>query len=191
MNHIFVLRWDYDTNKNNMKTWKKSFNLFFRIYLCLWSRALRLLTKNRKKFQYQTTDLFKMFKTFSFIYPEGKQGHKIEFATNFGILNTIVLFNWSLETSNCKRSNLQNTLNKSMLNICSLGVKLSNCYNCFLRFSGFPDLFGNIILINLKFYPLDGFSTFSQKHCKQNKSASVLTIQRRRLVVITLNFSHV
>ena len=98
-----------------------------------------LLTKNRKKFHYQTTNLFKMFKTFSFIYPKGKQGHKIEFATNFGILNTIVLFYWSLETPNCKRSNLQNTLNKSMLNICSLGVKLSNCYNCFLRFSGFPD----------------------------------------------------
>ena len=55
----------------------------------------------------------------------------------YNLCHTVVL-SWSLETQSRKQSNFQNALSKSSPPMCtSLVREVSNCYDHFLRFSGF------------------------------------------------------
>ena len=59
--------------------------------------------------------------------------------------------------------------------------ELFNCYDYFLKLSGF--LFGKVFLINLKFSLLLAFSTFSGEQCRQNKFLRKL----KQVLFIVLN----
>ena len=55
------------------------------------------------------------------------------------------------KTQNRKQKNLQNALNKFSPTVRILVREPFNCYDYFLRLSGFHDLLENAFLINLKF----------------------------------------
>ena len=48
----------------------------------------------------------------------------------------------------------------------TLVEELSKCYDYFLRLSGFPDLFGKVFLITLKFSLFASSTSFLQEQCK-------------------------
>ena len=71
-----------------------------------------------------------------------------------------MFFHTSLEIQKRKQNNLKNALSKSSLKIYILVEELSNCYDYFLRLLGFPNLFGKVFLITLKFSYCDVSTTF-------------------------------
>ena len=65
-----------------------------------------------------------------------------------------------------KQTNLENALRKSSPTMCTLVEELSNCFDYFLRLSGFHDLFGKLFLITFEFYSFDFSTTFLREECK-------------------------
>ena len=64
--------------------------------------------------------------------------------------------------------------------MCTLVKEISNWYDCFLRLSGFPDLFGKVFLITFKFSLFESSATFlqEQEQCKKDSLISLFILQR-------------
>ena len=70
----------------------------------------------------------------------------------------------------------------------TLVEKLSNCYNYFLRLSGFPDLSGKVFLIPFKFSELDYSTKFRKSNV--NKIVFFVSLKYREIIkvkTVTLN----
>ena len=77
-----------------------------------------------------------------------------------------------MESQNRKKNNLQNALSKSSPTMGTLVEKLLNCFDYFLRLSGFPDLSGKEFLMTFKFSLLD----YSTMLCKNNANKTVINL---------------
>ena len=65
---------------------------------------------------------------------------------------------------NSKENILENALSKCSTNMYTLVEELCNCVDYFLRLSGFPDLFGKLILVTFPYLNLE--LSFLQEQCE-------------------------
>ena len=74
-------------------------------------------------------------------------------------------FEFQFETQNRKQNNLKNALSKFSPTTYTYVEELSNCYDYFLRLSGFPHLFGKVFFITFKFSLFESSTAFLQGQC--------------------------
>ena len=92
----------------------------------------------------------------------------------------LLLINWNKKTLN--KTNCR-ALDKSLLTLCKLvEEELSNCYDYFLRYSGFPDLFGKVFWSLLNFPNL----IFQLNFCKSNQKNTIVFLRKENAQFIFL-----